>query len=168
MNVHSGTHIDAPYHFLPDGKPFPSVPLDSLIGEVHVFHSPVPDCIDVRDLESLCIPSHAERVLFRTRNSSLWQEDRPQFHPDYVALTPAAADWVAARGIKLVGIDYLSIQRYSDPTPRTHLALLSAGVVILEGLNLHDVLPGAYLLVCLPLKTGTKDGAPARAVLIQE
>jgi arylformamidase len=106
-------------------------------------------------------------VLFKTRNSAFWNENPPQFHSDFTYLDLAAATWLRDQGAKLIGIDYLSIEKFKSPGHPTHIALLSKGVVILEGLNLTDVPAGKYELICLPLRLRSKlgDGAPARAVL---
>jgi arylformamidase len=113
-----------------------------------------------------CAPD-TTRVLFKTRNSAFWSESEPVFHTDFTYLDLNAAQRLVEQGIKLVGIDYLSIEKYDSPNHETHLALLSYGVVILEGLNLADVPGGNYELICLPLRLRTSkgDGAPARVVL---
>jgi len=165
IGVHTGTHIDAPYHFMRNGKTVNEIPLAEMIGKVYVFSLPNADQIDVQELESLNIPQDAERILFRTRNSSLWKTHRTEFYSPYVALTSRAASWLASRNMRLVGIDYLSIQRFDDEEPLTHITLLSAGVIILEGLDLSHVPEGVYMLYCLPLKLAAKDGAPVRAIL---
>ncbi|HEX5480267.1 MAG TPA: cyclase family protein [Dehalococcoidia bacterium] len=166
FGVHTGTHIDAPLHFI-DGAPgVDELPLDALIGAcVVVDATAVEGDIDARALERLAMPGDAPRVLLKTRNSALWS--RAQFSRDFAGLTRDAAALLVARGMRLVGIDYLSIAPPADPAP-THVELLRAGVVILEGLDLRDVAAGAYRLVCLPLRLAGADGAPARAVLIEE
>jgi arylformamidase len=98
----------------------------------------------------------------------LWQDAKQAFNPDFVALDSQAARWVVDRGIRLIGVDYLSVQLFSDKDPATHQALLEAGVVIVEGLNLREVKPGTYQLICLPIKLVGSDGAPARTILIEE
>ena len=165
-SVHSGTHVDAPKHFFADQVGVDMLPLDVLIGEVFVADLTGIDRITTSDLEGLSMPDGLERLLLQTDNSRLWQEQRRSFDENFVALVPEAADWVVERGIKLVGIDYHSIQRFSDTTPYTHERLLSAGVVILETLNLDGVAAGSYTLICMPLKLTGADGAPARAVLL--
>lgn len=166
LSVHTGTHVDAPYHFLRNGKPLAEMPLPRFIGEARVYSVLQTDRIDIHHLEALHIPEGTERVLFKTDNSALWEDRRTKFSEEYVALTPDAARWIVGRGIRLVGIDYLSIQRFKDATPVTHLTLLEAETVILEGISLSGVDPGVYMLVCLPLKLASRDGAPARAVLL--
>jgi arylformamidase len=167
LGAHTGTHVDAPAHFIEGAAKIESLPLDVLIGEVQVIE--VPDDLHAINEEFVlryCTPN-TQRVLFKTRNSAFWNESEPEFHTDFTYLDLNAAQRLVERGIKLVGIDYLSIEKYDSPNHETHLALLSYGVVILEGLNLTDIPPGNYELICLPLRLrNTKgDGAPARVVL---
>lgn len=166
--VHTGTHVDAPIHFVEGGAAVEALPLDVLIGQAVVAELEGVDAITPESLETLALPPDITRLLFKTRNSQLWADPHHNFYPDFVALTPAAADWVVQKGIRLVGVDYLSVQRFNDVEPLTHRILLEAGVVIVEGLNLREVPPGRYQLVCLPIKLVGSDGAPARAVLIGE
>lgn len=161
--AHTGTHVDAPVHFLPGGGGVETLSLDAMIGPASVVDARgVEGHIDVEALRGLDLPDGAKRVLFRTRNSALWRARL--FAADYIALTEDAANELVARGVRLVGIDYLSVAPYDDPAP-THVALLRAGVVILEGLDLSAVEPGAYALTCLPLLLEGLDGAPARVLL---
>lgn len=167
LGAHTGTHVDAPAHFIEGAGKVESLPLDALIGEVEVVL--VPDeyrAIDEEFVRAHC-PADAQRILFKTRNSAFWNEAQPEFHTDFTYLDLAAAQMLALRGVKLVGIDYLSIEKYNSPKHETHVALLSHGVVILEGVNLSDVSAGKYELICLPLRLRSNlgDGAPARAVL---
>lgn len=164
--LHTGTHIDVPKHFLDDGWDMDSLDLGVLLGECVVVQVP-DDCDLIRreDLEALEIGAF-ERVLFKTRNSQTWPKDAVAFDEGFVALGTSGADYLVEKGCKLVGIDYLSIAPFNDP-PTTHLRLLEAGVVILEGLDLSDVEPGRYELICLPIKLKGREGAPARAVLRQ-
>jgi arylformamidase len=138
-----------------------------MIGEALVVE--VPDTYVTVDeaFVSANVPPGTERVLFKTRNSAFWNEPNPQFHTDFTHLNPGAATWLRDHGAKLVGIDYLSIEKSKSPGHPTHVALLSHGIVIVEALNLSDVPPGRYELFCLPLKLRSDlgDGAPARAVL---
>jgi arylformamidase len=164
-DVHSGTHIDAPLHFIPGGNATSGIPLDILVGKALVCSLSADSHITNADMENAGIQDDTERLLLKTRNSRLWKEYGNVFQPDYVALTPGAARWLVERKIKLVGIDYLSIQPYEDKTQETHKILLSAGIVILEGIDLSDVQPGVYELVCLPLRLDNADGSPARAIL---
>ncbi|MCB1919325.1 MAG: cyclase family protein [Candidatus Competibacteraceae bacterium] len=162
--VHTGTHVDAPLHFLADGADVTDLSLEALIGPARVAALPDVEVIAAHDLEALNLPPDTQRLLLRTHNSEGWQRGDHAFRPDFIALTTDAAHWVVARGIQLIGIDYLSIQRFRD-NPETHIALLQAGVVIVEGLNLAGIEPGDYELICLPLKLAGAEGAPARAVL---
>jgi arylformamidase len=107
-------------------------------------------------------------VLFKTKNSALWADPAHQFNPDFVALSADAAKWLVHKGVRLVGVDYLSVQLYKDAEPLTHQILLEAGVIIVEGLNLKKARQASYQLVCLPLKLAGSEGAPARAILIEE
>jgi len=166
-SVHLGTHVDAPYHFLNDGSTVEQLPLEVLTGPCYVVQ--LPDGIEAITAEVLDrteITSQMKRVLFGTRNSHLWAKGESKFQTDFVAITEDGAEWLVARGIQLVGVDYLSVAPYGDSVP-THRLLLKAGVVVVEGLNLSNVLRGFYDLYCLPLKLAKCDGAPARAILIQ-
>jgi arylformamidase len=166
FGVHTGTHVDAPVHFI-DGAPgADALPLEVLLGPAEVVDATGADAsLDGAAVDRLAIPGGVERVLLKTRNSALWERDT--FSAEFVALTADAAEALVRRGVRLVGIDYLSIAPFGDPVP-THVALLSAGVVILEGLDLRSVTPGHYELACLPLRIEGADGAPARAVLIRD
>jgi arylformamidase len=166
-SVHSGTHVDAPGHFIDNALTVEDLSLDTLIGPALVIEVPEAGAIEPRFLESVPLPQGTVRLLFKTRNSDLWRKPDHSFHSDYVALSPQAAAWIVDRGIRLVGVDYLSVQMFADPEPLTHRTLLAAGVVVVEGLNLQGVRPGFYQLICLPLKLVDSDGAPARAVLIE-
>ena len=164
--VHTGTHIDAPVHFIEGAAGIEATPLDALIGDcVVVDATAAVRHIDGDALAGLAIPAGAQRVLFKTPNSRLWERDA--FSREFIGLTEDAARALVSRGARLVGIDYLSIAPYGEPAP-THVALLDAGVVILEGLDLRDVTPGRYRLVCLPVLLEGSDGAPTRAVLIED
>lgn len=166
-SVHVGTHVDAPHHFLNDGRTVEALPLDVLTGPCYVVQ--LPDGIDAITAEVLDrteVTSEMKRVLFGTRNSHLWARGESTFQTDFVAITEDGAEWLVSRGVRLVGVDYLSVAPYGDSEP-THKVLLGAGVVIVEGLNLASVLRGFYDLYCLPLKIAGCDGAPARAILLQ-
>jgi arylformamidase len=165
MSVHSGTHIDAPFHFLPEGIGVDAVPLDVLIGEAQVVHLPDCELVTAEILEQAGIRTGMQRLLLRTRNSVLWAENRADFQPDFVGISPDGAETLVKLGIKLIGLDYLSIASYQKSRP-THEILLKAGIIPLEGIQLQDVPAGFYQLVCLPLKLSGADGTPARAVLI--
>lgn len=167
-SVHSGTHVDAPAHFLENGITVEALPLDRLIGPTIVVELPAADIITSEILEAQDLPLGTRRLLFKTKNSALWNDPAHRFNPDFVALSSAAAAWIVKRGIDLVGTDYLSIQMFKDTEPLTHRILLEAGVIIVEGLDLRKIQPGNYQLVCLPIKLSGSEGAPARAVLIEE
>lgn len=165
--VHLGTHVDAPHHFLNDGRTVESLALDVLTGPCYVTQ--LPDGVDEitsEVLERTEITSEMKRVLFGTRNSHLWAKEEATFQTDFVAITEDGAEWLVERGVQLVGVDYLSVAPYGDSVP-THTVLLKAGIVVVEGLNLSQVMRGFYDLYCLPLKIKDSDGAPARAILIQ-
>jgi arylformamidase len=165
-DVHIGTHVDAPLHFIEDGSTVEALPLNLLIGPAVVAAIPEAKVVTAKHLASIGLPPKTERLLLRTRNSDLWASNVTEFREDYTALTADAAQWLVDREIGLVGIDYLSIQIFSDP-PATHEILLKGKVVILEGLNLADVKPGKYELICLPIRLVGTEGAPARALLRQ-
>jgi arylformamidase len=161
LGVHTGTHVDAPAHFIADGAGVDAIRLDRLIGPARVLDMGEVDRIRPSDLE-VCAIGAGDRVLFKTRNSRHWGEKR--FRTDYTCLVPEAAGWLAARGVWTIGIDYLSIGSMESGV-ETHRPLLAAGICIIEGLDLSRVEPGAYDLVCLPLRLEGLDGAPARVVL---
>lgn len=165
-DTHVGTHVDAPSHFLVNGATVEQLSLEVLIGTAIVSYLPKVSEIAASDLENLALPSGIERLLLRTRNSELWKAGVAEFRKDYVALTADAAQWIVDHNISLIGVDYLSVQRYGD-SALTHQVLLESGVVILEGLNLADIKPGSYELICLPIRLVGAEGAPARAVLRQ-
>jgi arylformamidase len=164
--VHYGTHLDAPIHFIRDGADVASLSLDVLMGPCVVAR--VPDHvaeIGPAELDALAIPAGCERLLLRSRNSALWDRPNHPFFTDFTAFTPDGARWLVKRGLKLVGIDYLSVQRFTDREPTTHRVLLGAGIVAVEGLDLRGIESGDYDLVCLPLKLMGADGSPCRVVL---
>lgn len=165
--VHLGTHVDAPHHFLNDGRTVENLPLEILTGPCYVTQ--LPDGVEAVTAEVLDrseITSEMKRVLFGTRNSHYWAKGESKFQTDFVAITEDGAEWLVERGVQLVGVDYLSVAPYGDSVP-THTVLLKAGVVVVEGLNLSQVVRGFYDLYCLPLKIAGSDGAPARAILVQ-
>jgi arylformamidase len=165
MGVHTGTHVDAPYHFLQDGITVDQINLSLLTGRAYVLHLPEVDVITAPVLEDAQIPPRTRRVLFKTRNSDYWAMEEEVFQTDFVGLSEDGAEYLVRRGVKLVGMDYLSIAPYKQTRP-THEKLLAAGVVVVEGLDLSEVSQGRYTLYCLPLKIAKSDGAPARAILI--
>ena len=163
--VHHGTHIDAPLHFIAGGKSIESLPPEVLIGEATVIDLTEAETIDVAVLEAAALPADCERLLFKTRNSDLWDNLEHEFHYDYVSVTPEGARYLVDRGVRLVGVDYISVEAYGLEGNGTHKTLLGAEVVIVEALDLRGIEPGAYEMACLPIKVAGSDGAPARVVL---
>ena len=163
MGSHTGTHIDAPAHMFPGGTTVDKLALDVLVGDAVVAEVDAPSAVASGDLEALMLPRSTRRLLLKTRNARYW--DAREFHEDFVYLTPDAARWLVDRRVELLGFDCLSIERYGAPKPEAHHILLQAGVIIVEGLDLHEVPSGCYHLCCLPLKIVNGDGAPARAIL---
>lgn len=164
LSAHTGTHVDAPSHFIPGALSVDELGLEILVGRALVVEILDTAMVDLPQLEKVSIETGITRILFKTRNSVLWR--RSDFFPEYVSITSDAACWLADKGIKLVGTDYLSVQKFKDRASQTHAILLKAGIVIVEGLDLSAVAPGEYILICLPLKLGGAEGAPARAVLL--
>jgi arylformamidase len=167
MGAHTGTHVDAPCHFVPGGSGVDALDLNVLVGPVLVVQALEADALSANLLGGLAIPPGTERVLFQTRNSDRWARGEREFYKDFVAITEDGARWLVERGVRLVGVDYLSVGPFDEPVP-THQILLRAGVIAVEGLNLSGIAPGVYQLVCLPLKIAGSDGSPARAILIEE
>jgi arylformamidase len=159
MGVHSGTHIDGSLHFFNDGSGVNALPIDAMLGRCEVVEIADPgDAIDRDALEGAGVPAGTERLVLKTPNSRLWDLD--EFTHDFVRLDGSGAAWVLERGIRLIGIDYLSIGDHD-----AHVELLGNGVVALEGLDLRLIEPGPYELICLPMRLTDTDGAPARALL---
>lgn len=167
-SAHIGTHIDAPRHVLRDGATVDTLSLDWLIGPAWVADAGDEPVISAALLDRLAIPPGVTRLLLKTRNSRLWQGPMsPTFDKTFVALDVSAARWIVARNIRLVGVDYISVEGYdAEPGLPVHTTLLQAGVIIIEGLTLAEVPPGFYQLIALPIKLAGADGAPTRAVLI--
>lgn len=163
--VHMGTHVDAPYHFIDSGQGIETLALEVLIGPAFVLDLIGTDTINRQALEGQEIPADAERLLFKTRNSMYWATGVKSFQEDFVAVDESGADWLVEQGVKLVGVDYLSVAPFDAGVP-THQTLLRHGVVIVEGLDLSSAAAGWYDLACLPMKIIASDGAPARAVLM--
>jgi arylformamidase len=166
LGTHTGTHVDAPRHFFDDGRSVDELSLAGLIGPCVVAEIPVPSgrsVITATDIQRAAGSPPPERLLLKTPNSALW--GTPEFTPDFAFVGTEAAEWLVAAGVRVVGTDYLSIEEFKKPGAPTHHVLLAAGVVIIEGLNLADVEPGAYELICLPLALVGSDGAPARVIL---
>ena len=163
MGSHTGTHVDAPYHFLPEGPRLGDVGLDRMVGEALVADLRGRAAVDAAALAAVDLRA-GDILLCLTDNSARWQ--RVGFQRDYTYLTEDAAELLVARGVRTVGMDYLSIERFGSRGFPVHHRLLGAGVFVLEGLDLSPAPPGRYTLVCLPLKFPALDGAPARAVLL--
>jgi arylformamidase len=162
FGVHTGTHVDAPVHFIDGADGAETLDLHVLVGDAHVVDATrVETDIDESALDGLPLPKRADRLILKTRNSRLWE--LAEFSHDFVRLTGGGARYLIERGARLVGIDYLSIG-----DEQAHAEFLRAGVVPLEGLDLRGVDPGPYGLICLPLRLVGSDGAPARAVLIRD
>jgi arylformamidase len=166
LGSHTGTHVDPPAHFIEGGAAI-AVPLETLVGLAVVADLPGAEVIGPAELDALDLPAGTERLLCRTRNSGLWSRGRVEFPEDYVAITPEGARWLVERGLRLVGVDFLSVERDGPPDFPVHRTLLGGGVVVVEGLDLSAADPGPYTLVCAPLKILGGDGAPARALLIE-
>ncbi len=166
LTTHSGTHVDPPRHFVHDGSTVDAVPLDRWIGPCWVadLTRSGPE-VAVADLESAGVPAEIERLILKTRNSELWRTAPDTFDDRFVGLSLDGAEWVVRRGIRLVGIDYLSIGPFHTTGTETHLTLLENDVLIVEGLDLGAVTAGFYELLCMPLKIRDGDGAPARVAL---
>jgi arylformamidase len=163
--VHVGTHVDAPVHFIDGQSGVEDLSLRVLNGRAYVVHLPKVDLIGVEALERANIPARTRRVLFKTRNSKLWERGETEFQEDFVGIDAGGAAWLVKKGVQLVGVDYLSVAPFGN-SREPHKIFLEAGVVIVEGLDLSAVRPGRYSLHCLPLKLLGSDGAPARAILI--
>ncbi len=167
FGAHTATHVDAPAHFIEGAPGFSWLALDAFIGESRVVE--LPDDISAIDAGHVAAAdlNGATRVLFKTRNSAFWKDAGGHFREDFTYLAPDGARALVERGVRLVGIDYLSVEKFKSDNFDTHTVLLSNGVVIVEGLDLSEVSAGMYELICLPLKVagGSGDGAPARAIL---
>jgi arylformamidase len=166
--VHTGTHVDAPNHFLDDQRTVESLPVDILTGPAQVIQIPdEEDFVTAQVLEAASVLKGTIRLLVKTRNSKIWAGGGKEFHPEFVGIDEAGADWIVQHGIRLIGIDYLSVAPYKH-SEIPHQVLLKPGVIILEGIDLSTVQPGSYDLYCLPLKLVGSDGAPARAILVEK
>ena len=165
MGAHSGTHIDAPMHFVAGGASIDRVALEPLIGPARVID--IADAVQAIDAAELARHQWrgAVRVLFRTRSSRRGWMTSPTFHRDFAYIAPDAAQLLADAGVQLVGIDYISAEQFGAAAPATHRILLGRGIPIVEGLALAQVTPGDYDLIVLPIKVAGHEGAPARAVL---
>jgi len=162
LSAHAGTHVDAPRHFFDSGPGAEGLPLEMLLGRARVIELTTRKGILAEDLAGLDL-SEDLRLLIKTANSRLWGS--PEFHTDYVGVTEGAAKYLVEHGVKVLGVDYLSVEEFRKPGAPAHHVLLGAGTIIIEGLNLRDVEPGVYDMICLPLRLVGADGAPARVVL---
>ena len=162
MSAHTGTHVDAPRHFFDEGSGTEALPLELLIGRARVIQIDSRAGVAAEDLDAIDL-SDDIRILIKTHNSRLWGS--PEFHTDYVGVTESGAKHLVEHGIKVVGVDYLSVEQFRHPGAPAHHVLLGAGTIVIEGLDLRDVDPGVYEMFCLPLRVVGSDGAPARVVL---
>jgi arylformamidase len=163
LGVHTGTHMDAPLHFIRNARSIDTMPLNATVGRARVIQISDPKSIKREELLGHSIAA-GERILFKTTNSDrAWNSDA--FDEDFVFIAQDGARYLAECGVRCVGVDYLSVGGFREDGPETHHALLEAGIWIIEGLNLKGVAPGPYELVCLPLKLAGSEGAPARAIL---
>jgi arylformamidase len=163
LGNHTGTHVDAPAHFIQNGATITELPLDILNGRVRVVEIQNKEQVGLTEVQNLKLDNDF-RILFKTRNSSLWKT-RKRFHKNYVYLTLDAAKYLAENDIKLIGFDYLSVEKFGDSEHPVHRYLLGNEVIILEGLNLSEVEEGEYEMCCLPMKLTGLDAAPARVIL---
>jgi len=167
MSSHTGTHMDARMHFIPDGWTMEKLDLRRSVGQCRVVDlTHVEGQVSVADLEAAEVAGQA-RLLLKTRNSELGLMQKEEFDESYAAISEEAAEYLVEIGVETVGVDYLSVEPFEDGEFHTHHTLLGADVLILEGLVLTDVEPGDYLLACLPLKLEGSDGSPARAILMR-
>jgi arylformamidase len=162
MSAHAGTHVDAPRHFFDDRPGTEALALEMLVGRARVIEVVSRTGIAAEDLDGLDF-SGDTRLLIKTHNSQLWSS--PVFHEDYVGVTESGARHLVEHGIKVVGVDYLSVEQFRNVGKPAHHVLLGAGTIVIEGLDLRDVEPGSYDMICLPLRIVGSDGAPARVVL---
>jgi arylformamidase len=162
MGAHTGTHVDAPRHFFDAGAGPEALPLDLLMGRARVVEVRSRQGVSAEDLGAFNL-SEDVRVLIKTHNSWLWGSR--EFQADYVGVTESGARHLVEHGVKVVGVDYLSVEVFNAPGKPAHHVLLGAGTIVIEGLNLRDVEPGIYEMFCLPLRIVGSDGAPARVVL---
>jgi arylformamidase len=162
MSAHAGTHVDAPRHFFDNAGGADELPLEMLLGRARVVEVTGRKGIGADDLAEANL-SEDVRVLIKTSNSRLWAS--PEFHKDFVGMTEPGARFLLDHGIKVVGVDYLTVEEFKKPGAPAHHVLLGGGIIVIEGLNLRDVDPGVYEMFCLPLRVVGADGAPARVVL---
>jgi arylformamidase len=162
LSAHAGTHVDAPRHFFDDGTGVEALPLEMLCGRTRVVELTTRRAVTAEDLAGVDLREDV-RILLKTHNSRLWGS--PEFHQDFIGMTEGGARFLVDRGVKVLGVDYLSVEQYKAPGAPAHHVLLGAGTIVIEGLNLRDVEPGSYEMFCLPLPVVGADGAPARVIL---
>jgi arylformamidase len=162
LSAHAGTHVDAPRHFFDEGAGTETLALEMLIGRARVIEITSRKGVTAEDLAAFDLTEDV-RLLIKTANSRLWSD--PAFHPEFIGVAESGAKHLVEHGVKLVGVDYLSVEQYHNPGAPAHHILLGSGTIVIEGLNLRDVEPGIYELLCLPLRVVGSDGAPARVVL---
>lgn len=167
MGSHAGTHIDAPYHFINDGSTVDAITIETFIGPCLVIEMDSEALIEETDLRKYNLDGYL-RILIKTKNSKLWSKNVRSFDPNYVAVGIDAAQYLAERNIKLIGIDYLSIEAFHSDGSPVHKLLLKNNIIILEGLNLSGVKAGVYELICMPLNLHNCDGSPARVLLREQ
>ena len=167
LGTHTGTHLDAPRHFVPGGATVEALDVNVLVGPAQVVEVYERDRITAADLAQAGIVPGTERVLFKTDNTRLGRLRDGIFHKDYVGIAPGGAEWLVTHGVRLVGVDYLSVGPYGASNVETHRILLGAGVVVVETLVLDEVNAGAYTLVALPPKFAGLEGSPCRCLLIE-
>lgn len=166
ITTHTGTHVDPPRHFVHGAATMDDVPLDRWVGPCYVADlSDVVGEIEPQHLEAADIPAGTERLVLKTTNSALWRSHPTTFVDTYVGVSYEAAKWILARGIRLVGIDYLSVGPFHTTNTETHLTFLGNDIIIVEALDLTEIGAGEYELLCFPLKVQGGDGAPARVAL---
>ncbi len=171
MGAHTGTHVDAPVHFVPGRKGVDMLDLEILIGPAFVADlSHIVGEIGPDDFQSANIPGGTLRLLCKTSSSDLWSKSPATFNQDFVGISADGAHWLVVHGIKLIGVDYLGVERFDKvgSGAPTHHLLLEHEMIIIEGLNLSEIPAGGYTLLCLPVKIKNLDGAPCRAILIKE
>jgi len=167
LGAHTGTHLDAPMHFIAGGAPLEQLDLNVLVGPAQVVEIMGTPMIGLKELQSAGIDTDTERLLIKTDNTKRSLLSDSVFHRDYVGIASDGAQWLVDNGIKLVGLDYLSVGSYGEENVKTHRILLGASVVLLESLDLSSTAPGHYVLVALPPKLGGTEASPCRVVLLE-
>ena len=162
ISAHGGTHVDAPRHFFDDGGGVESLPLEMLCGRTRVVELTTRRSVTAEDLAGFDLTEDV-RLLLKTHNSRLW--GTPEFHTDFIGVSEGGARFLVDHGVKVLGVDYLSVEQYKTKGAPAHRVLLGSGTIVIEGLNLRDVEPGTYEMFCLPLAVVGADGAPARVIL---